>query len=294
MDRRNYLKASSGAFAALALAGCLGDSGGSSSDDDDTSETGDGEKTSSEGKDDSDSGKILIGSDIPYKPFEYRKADGSLTGFDPAIAEAVFKGQLDRKFEFKKAGFDTIIDSLKNENFRLIMSAMTITDKRAEKVDFSDPYFTAYQTVAIREGSGIQKLDDLKGKAVAVQKGTTGESAAEKVKEDFGGSLTIQSYDQITGAFNALRNQQAVAVINDNTVNAEFVNKMDGIVFLKGEGEAAKQGKNAPDYLTLTVEEYGIAFRKDDDDFRKKVNEAIKTIKDDGTYDEIYGEYFEG
>ncbi|WP_231183404.1 basic amino acid ABC transporter substrate-binding protein [Haladaptatus sp. DYF46] len=293
MDRRNYLKASSGAFAALALAGCLGDSSGSGSDDE-TSESGDGEKTSSKGTEKPDTGKIIVGSDYPYKPFEYKKVDGSLTGFDPAIAKAIFEGQLNREYEFKKAGFDTIIDSLKNENFRLIMSAMTITDERAEKVDFSDPYFTAYQTVAIRKESGIEKLDDLKGKTVAVQKGTTGESAAEKVKEDFGGSLTIHSYDQISGAFNALRNQQAVAVINDNTVNAEFVNKMDSVVFLEGEGEAAKQGKNAPDYLTLTVEEYGIAFRKDDDDFRKKVNEAIKTIKDDGTYDEIYGEYFEG
>ncbi|WP_423745036.1 transporter substrate-binding domain-containing protein (plasmid) [Haladaptatus sp. SPP-AMP-3] len=292
MDRRTYLKASSGAVATLALAGCLGDSGGSGSGD--NGDNGDGEKTSSDGKDDSDTGKILIGSDIPYKPFEYRTADGSLEGFDPGIAEAIFKGQLDREYEFKKAGFDTIIDSLKNKNFRLIMSAMTITDKRAEKVDFSDPYFTAYQTVAIRKGGGIEKLDDLKGKTVAVQKGTTGESAAEKVKEDFGGSLTIHSYDQIAGAFNALRNQQAVAVINDNTVNAEFVNKMDGVVFLEGEGEAAKQGKNAPDYLTLTIEEYGIAFRKDDDDLRKQVNEAIKAIKDDGTYDEIYGKYFEG
>ncbi len=60
------------------------------------------------------------------------------------------------------------------------MSAMTITDKRDEKVDFSDPYFTAYQTVAVRKGSDIKKLEDLKGKTVAVQKGTTGESAAEK------------------------------------------------------------------------------------------------------------------
>ncbi|ODR82157.1 ABC transporter substrate-binding protein [Haladaptatus sp. W1] len=292
MDRRTYLKASSGAVAALGLAGCLGDSGGSGSDD--NGDNGDGEKTSSDGKDGADGGKIIVGSDIPYKPFEYRKADGSLEGFDPAIAEAVFKGQLGREYEFQKTSFDTIIQSLKNKSFRVIMSAMTITDKRAEKVDFSDPYFTAYQTVAIRKGGDIGKLDDLKGKTVAVQKGTTGESAAEDLKKEFDGSLSIDSYDQITGAFNALSNKQAVAVINDNTVNAQFVNEKDGIVFLEGKGEAEKQGKKAPPYLTLTVEEYGIAFRQDDDELRKKVNDAIKTIKDDGTYDEIYGEYFEG
>ncbi|KZN26330.1 ABC transporter substrate-binding protein [Haladaptatus sp. R4] len=288
MDRRTYLKASGGAFSALALAGCLGDSDNGGSGDNN------GGKTSSDGNGGADNGKIIIGSDIPYKPFEYRKQDGSLEGFDPAIAESIFKGQLNRKYEFQKTSFDTIIQSLKNKSFRVIMSAMTITDERAEKVDFSDPYFTAYQTVAVRKDGNIKKLDDLKGKTVGVQKGTTGESAAEDLKKDLGGDLTISSYDQITGAFNALRNQQAAAVINDNTVNAQFVNEMDGIVFLKGKGEAAKQGKKAPDYLTLTVEEYGIAFRKDDDELRKKVNNAIKTIKDDGTYDDIYGQYFEG
>jgi len=266
IDRRSFVKGSAGIVGGLALGGVSGAQ---------------------------DQGVIQIGSDIPYKPFEYRERDGTLVGFDVDIAEAIFAGQLDREYEFVQTGFDTIIPSLRNGNFRIIMSAMTINDQRAQQVDFSDPYFTAFQTVAILEGSNIQSLDDLKGQTVAVQKGTTGEGAAEELKQEFGGDLTIDSYDQITGAFNALLNNQAVAVINDNTVNAKYVNERDGVVFLEGEGEAAEKGENAPPYLTLTVEEYGIAFRQDDDDFRKQVNEALAAIKESGRYDEIYAKYFE-
>jgi polar amino acid transport system substrate-binding protein len=173
------------------------------------------------------------------------------------------------------------------------MSAMTINETRAESVDFSDPYFTAFQTVLILDDDNISQLDDLQGETVGVQRGTTGEAAAEDLKSDFDGELTIQSYDQITGAFDALLNNQVSAVINDNTVSASFAAENDGVVFLEGDGVAADR-ENAPDYLTLTIEEYGIAFRQDDDDFREEVNDALAAIQEDGTYDEIYNEYFDG
>ncbi|WP_158056111.1 basic amino acid ABC transporter substrate-binding protein [Halorussus halophilus] len=297
MKRRTFVKGSAGITTGLTLAGCIGGDGGgegesTTTESTDTTASGTSAEETTSGESSSMDGPVVIGSDIPYPPFEYRNNSGELKGFDVDIAKALFEEEMGIGYEFKKTGFDTIIPSLNNGNFRIIMSAMTINDKRAQKVDFSDPYFTAYQTVAIRKGGDISKLEDLKGTTVAVQKGTTGEGAAEGLKEQFGGSLTIDSYDQITGAFNALLNNQASAVINDNTVNAKYVNEQDNVVFLKGEGEAAKQGKNAPDYLTLTVEEYGIAFRQDDDDFKKKVNEALAAIKESGKYDEIYNEYF--
>ncbi|WP_439027233.1 transporter substrate-binding domain-containing protein [Haloarchaeobius sp. DT45] len=270
MDRRSYLKGTGATITGMGLAGCLG------------SLTGGGGET------------ITIGSDIPYKPFEYREANGDLVGFDVEIAEAVFGEEMGKEYEFKQTSFDGIINSLNNGNFRVIMSAMTINDERAKEVDFSDPYFTAYQTVIVLKDGGISSKEDLKGKNVGVQKGTTGEGAAEGLKEEFGGDLTLKSYDQITGAFDALVNNQVSAVINDNTVNAGFANENDQVVFLEGEGAAADAGQEAPPYLTLTVENYGIAFRQDDDDFRKQVNEAIAAIKDDGTYDEIYSNYFQG
>ena len=88
MDRRTYLKASGGAFSALALSGCVSTITGSNGD------------------------KIIIGSDIPYPPFEYEKRDGTLTGFDPAIAKAIFKDQLDKEYKFQKASFKGIIEAI--------------------------------------------------------------------------------------------------------------------------------------------------------------------------------------
>ena len=293
VNRRKYLKTVGGAGAAATVAGCLGNGDGGSGNGGDTAtettettDTGDGEGETLE--------TIVIGSDIPYRPFEYETTEGELIGFDVEIAEAVFAGELGLEYEFQATAFNTIIESLNNGNFRVIMSAMTINETRAEEVDFSDPYFTAYQTVLVLDNGEITDKEDLRGKDVGVQKGTTGESAAEALKEEFDGELSIESYDQINGAFNAMLNNQVSAVINDNTVNAEFANENDEVIFLEGEGEAATQGENAPSYLTLTVEEYGIAFRQDDDEFRQQVNDALAAIREDGTYDEIYDEYFGG
>ena len=312
--RRGYLKATGAGVAALSLAGCIGGGdGGNNSSEGGSGGSGGGNGSGSAGNGSGAAGNgsggaasgnesggsnnqqsIAIGSDIPYKPFEYRTNDDELVGFDVDIAKAVFGEQLGMTPQFQATSFDSIIPSLNNNNFRVIMSAMTINDDRAKKVDFSDPYFTAYQTIITLQNSDISGKSDLKGQTVGVQKGTTGADAAAELKEEFGGDLSIESYDQIPDAFSALMNNQVAAVINDNTVNAGFVNEnSDAVRFVEGDGEAANQGKNAPSYLTLTVEEYGIAFRQNDDELRKRVNEALSTIRDDGTYDEIYNEYFD-
>jgi polar amino acid transport system substrate-binding protein len=300
MRRRTYLKTVAAGAVTVPIAGCSGGDGGDDGGDGDGGGDGedggggDGEDGGGGNQFGLEDGVVTVGSDIPYKPFEYETASGELTGFDPDMANAIFVEEMGLDYEFQKTAWDGIIPSLNNGNFRVIMSAMTINETRDEKVDFSDPYFTAYQTVIVLENGEIESKEDLKGKDVGVQKGTTGEGAAETLKEDFGGDLTIQSYDQITGAFDALINNQVNAVVNDNTVNAEFANENDAVVFLEGEGAAAEAGQEAPPYLTLTVENYGIAFREDDDEFLQAVNEALAAVKESGRYDEIYNEYFSG
>ncbi|WP_049986223.1 basic amino acid ABC transporter substrate-binding protein [Halobellus rufus] len=297
MDRRTYVKTGAGVLAGGLLAGCTGGGSGDGGSDS-TTESGDSGSDSTETEAATTESvvpsTVVIGSDIPYRPFEYETTSGELTGFDVDIAAAIFEEQLGVDYEFKPTSFDSIIPSLNNNNFRIIMSAMTINDQRAEQVDFSDPYFTAYQTVIVRADGDISSKEDLRGNPVGVQKGTTGAGAAEELKEEFDGELDIKSYDQINGAFQALINGQVNAVINDNTVNAGFANDRDDVVFLEGEGVAAESDQEAPPYLTLTIENYGIAFRQDDDEFRERVNEALAAIREDGTYDEIYSEYFDG
>jgi polar amino acid transport system substrate-binding protein len=300
MDRRTYLKTGTGLLAGGLVAGCTGGGSGGDSTETATETPTEGGDSMTESTTEAETTEsvvpetVVIGSDIPYRPFEYETTSGELTGFDVDIAAAVFEEQLGVDYEFKPTSFDSIIPSLNNNNFRIIMSAMTINETRAEEVDFSDPYFTAYQTVIVRDDGEITSREDLRGRPVGVQKGTTGAGAAEQLQEEFDGELELNRYDQINGAFQALINGQVDAVINDNTVNAEFANGRDDVVFLEGEGVAAESDQEAPPYLTLTIENYGIAFREDDDTFRQRVNEALAAIKEDGTYDEIYSEYFSG
>ncbi|SDY40953.1 basic amino acid ABC transporter substrate-binding protein [Halobellus clavatus] len=300
MDRRTYLKTGTGLLAGGLVAGCTGGGSGGDSTETATETPTEGGDSMTESTTEAETTEsvvpetVVIGSDIPYRPFEYETTSGELTGFDVDIAAAVFEEQLGVDYEFKPTSFDSIIPSLNNNNFRIIMSAMTINETRAEEVDFSDPYFTAYQTVIVRDDGEITSREDLRGRPVGVQKGTTGAGAAEQLQEEFDGELELNRYDQINGAFQALINGQVDAVINDNTVNAEFANGRDDVVFLEGEGVAAESDQEAPPYLTLTIENYGIAFRQDDDAFRQRVNEALAAIKEDGTYDEIYSEYFSG
>ncbi len=300
MDRRSYIKSGAGIIAGGLIAGCAGSD--SESESTATADSSAGTDTPTDTVSDTETAtaesvvpsNVVIGSDIPYRPFEYETTSGELTGFDVEIAQAVFEDQLGVNYEFKPTSFDSIIPSLNNGNFRIIMSAMTINDTRDEKVDFSDPYFTAYQTIIVRADSSISSRGDLEGTVVGVQKGTTGANAAEELQSEFDGNIELNRYDQIPAAFQALKNGQVSAVINDNTVNAEFASQEDNIEFIEGEGAAVEAGQDAPPYLTLTVENYGIAFREDDSEFLQRVNEALATIKNNGTYDEIYSEYFSG
>ncbi|CCC40871.1 basic amino acid ABC transporter substrate-binding protein [Haloquadratum walsbyi] len=300
MDRRSYIKSGAGVIAGGLIAGCTGSD--SESESTATADSSAGTDTPTDTVSDTETAtaesvvpsNVVIGSDIPYRPFEYETTSGELTGFDVDIAQAVFEDQLGVNYEFKPTSFDSIIPSLNNGNFRIIMSAMTINDTRDEKVDFSDPYFTAYQTIIVRADSSISSRGDLEGTVVGVQKGTTGANAAEELQSEFDGNIELNRYDQIPAAFQALKNGQVSAVINDNTVNAEFASQEDNIEFIEGEGAAVEAGQDAPPYLTLTVENYGIAFREDDSEFLERVNEALATIKNNGTYDEIYSEYFSG
>jgi polar amino acid transport system substrate-binding protein len=285
MRRRNYLHAIGGATV-VGLSGCLGGNDGT--------DTESGADDTEGGDTETEAETIRVASGIPYPPFEMME-NGEPTGFDYDMGAAIFEDHMGREMEFLDRSFDGIISGLQNGNYRVIMSAMTITEDRKEKVDFSDPYFTAYQAVSVLENSDISSKADLRGKTVAVQKGTTGANAADELKTEFDGELTVSRYDSSASAFNAVLNNQAVAVINDNTVSAEYVNENDeALRFVMGDGVAAEQRDDPPEYPTLSIEEYGIAFRKGDDEFREQVNDVLETLRDNGTYDDIYSSYFAG
>lgn len=219
-------------------------------------------------------GKLTLGSDTAFPPFEYEEGD-KVVGFDVDLGTEIGK-RMDVEVEFVPTAFDGIIPALNAKKFDGIMSAMTITDERKKEVDFSDPYIDSNQSLTVKKDSGIKSVKDLSGKILGVQRGTTGELTAQKNQTTWG-VTEIKSYDDTLLAFEDLKAGRIAGIINDFPVSAYLAKKTP-------ELEVVEE--------IPTNEQYGIALRKESKDLKKKIDEALKEIKDDGTYDTIFEKWF--
>ena len=215
--------------------------------------------------------QIVVASDIAYPPFEFRRG-GEPVGFDIDLMDEIAK-RANLQPDYKNVTFDGIIPGLGNNQYDAAISAMTITPDRAKKIDFSEPYFNADQSLLVQSDSDIESVEDIGGATVGVQIGTTGAIKAKEYEEK--GIITgeIRTFDTVTDAFLALENGQVEAVINDLPVSLDKANQSNG---------SLEVVQNIP-----TGEQYGIAFPKGSD-LVEPVNEALAEIKEDGTYEEIY------
>lgn len=218
-------------------------------------------------------GQITVGSDTSFPPFESMK--GSVAeGFDVDLMNAIGK-DLGLKVVFKTETFDTLVPTLKaGGKFDVIASGMFVTDERKKSIDFTDPYGVANQAIAIKASSNFTTEADLKGKKVAAQSGTTGESwAKENLKES-----TIVPFKTTTDEIVALQAGNVDAAINDSPVMQYEV---------KDPAKGLKVMKEEP-----TAEQYGFGVSKDNPDLLKAMNESLKKLKDSGEYDTIYTKWF--
>ncbi len=216
--------------------------------------------------------RLVVGSDIAFAPFESVQ-DGENVGFDIDLVKEISSRLGLGEPEFVNASFDTIFTQLAAGDFDMIASAITITEERDQTIDFSDPYFLASQALAVPEGSDIEGVGDIEGKQIAVQAGTTG---FEYAQENFGDQATIVEFPTSEAAFTALRSGQVDGVFIDIPVVNEQVES--------GGVELAEE--------VDTGEEYGFGFQTDDDALTDAVNTALDEIIADGTYEEIFTEYF--
>jgi ABC-type amino acid transport substrate-binding protein len=216
--------------------------------------------------------EITVGSDIPYPPFEFGKPP--YQGFDVDVVNEIAKG-LGSQVTFKKTAFDTIFRDLAQGKFDMVASASTITPERAKTVDFSDSYFPADQSLMVKKGSDIKTVEDLNGKIVGAQLGTTGADYAK----DNTDARTVRTYDLIDDAFNALEAGQVEAVINDCPVSKYAERAHRNLVVVEAID---------------TNEQYGLAFAKDSDDLLNAVNEELAKLKDNGGLERISQKWFGG
>lgn len=221
-------------------------------------------------------GKIIVGSDTAYPPFE-NVVDGIVVGFDVDLMKEIGK-RIGYEVEFKSYKFDALLTGLQaGTEFDMVASAMTITPERAKMVNFSDPYINSNQSLAVANDSPIKKVDDLKkGDKIGVQSGTTGELWAKENLVPKG--IEIATFDDILVAFGALQSGDVVAVINDAPISQDIAKDPARKVSVVSE--------------IKTDEQYGFAFNKANTDLRDAVNKALAEIKADGTYVEIYRKWF--
>jgi len=249
-------------FALIAVAGCGG--GGD--------EPAAGE--SSGGEDQASQETILVASDTAYAPFEFQDPNsGDYVGFDMDLVKAIAEVN-DWNCEIRSMNFDGIVPALESSSVDMSISAMTITDQRKEKVNFSVPYYRSGQSVMVAASNeDIKGFEDLDGKHIGAQISTTGAMEANTVP-----NAEVTEYNTINEAFMALRNGNIDAIVNDFPVNAYFIKQGNDDVKLVGD--------------LRTSEHYGIAIPKDKPEILEKVNSALETLKENGKYDEIYKEWF--
>ena len=218
------------------------------------------------------SGTLLVGSDIPYPPFESGNSPSNYKGYDIDIVNEVAK-RLDVTAEYKDTSFDTIFRDLAQGKFDMVASATTITPERQKEVSFSRGYYETDQSLTVTDGSDIKSVDDLPGKTVGAQKGTTGADFAQNETD----AASVRTYGEVDDAFNALEAGTVDAVINDFSSSQDAVNSKPGLVIAQ---------------KIVTKEVYGLAFNKDNETLLNKVNDALDAMVADGTFTTIYKKWF--
>ena len=226
-----------------------------------------------EGTDSAAGGSLTVATAPAFPPFESQGEGGELEGFDIDLMNAIGE-TAGLEIQFESLPFDGIIPALQAGTVDAAISAMTITEERANTVSFSRPYFKAGLAIAVSEdNTEITALEDLEGKRIAVQIGTTGAAQAEEISD-----AEVTAFDSAPLALQELANGNVDAVINDAPVTLDAI-ASGNIQGLKVVGEL------------VTEEFYGIALPMDSPNV-DVVNDALNTMLEDGTYAEIYQKWF--
>jgi polar amino acid transport system substrate-binding protein len=217
---------------------------------------------------------LRVGTEATFAPFEF-EGDNGYTGFDMDLIRAIAE-KMGRKAEIVNMGFDGLIPALNAGNIDVVIAGMTITPEREKQVNFSLPYYKSGLKVMVRKDEkNIKGIEDLVGKKIAVQIGTTGAMAAEKVKD-----AKVTSFNANTEAALELKNGGVDAVIQDLPVAGYFLKNGGGDAYAKLVGK------------TLSAENYGIAIKKGNDNLTKEIKVAMDELVKSGEYKKIYVKWF--
>lgn len=226
---------------------------------------------------DTDEDKLVVqvGTSPTYPPFESEEK-GELVGFDIALIEKIAEVE-GFEVEFSNMQFDGLIPALKSGQLDVVVGAVSITDKRMESVDFSNAYYESGLSILAKPDSGITGFDDLKGKLIGVQKGTSSYNymVANGIEDQ-----DIKQYADISTAYNTLENGGVDAILYDNPSNINYLNEQDTDAEIIGD--------------ILAGEFYGIAVNPDKKELLDKINDGLAKIQENGTYEQLFDDYLNG
>ena len=216
-------------------------------------------------------GKLTISTNAAFPPYEMTADDGSFEGIDIEVAAAI-ADKLGLELQVDDMDFDAALLAAQNGKSDMVMAGVTVTDERQKVMDFSDTYAEGIQSVIVPEYSDIASVDDLTGKTIGTQRGTTGYIYCT---DDFGEDSVV-AYDNGLTAVQALNNGQVDAVVIDNAPAKEFVAANTGLKILD---------------TAYAQEDYAIGVAKGNTALLDAINGALKELQADGTLQSIVDKY---
>ncbi|MDM5333106.1 basic amino acid ABC transporter substrate-binding protein [Ureibacillus composti] len=218
---------------------------------------------------------VQVGTSPTYPPFDSEE-NGELTGFDIELIKKI--GEVEGfDVEFSTMQFDGLIPALKAGQVDVVVGALSITDKRLESVSFSNAYYKSGLSILTKPDSGIKGFDDLDGKLIGIQKGTSSYNymIGNGIEDQ-----NIKQYADIATAYSALDNGGVDAILYDNPSNINYIQTQDTDSEIVGD--------------ILAGEYYGIAINKDKEDLVTKINDGLAKLQENGEYDKLFVDYLNG
>ena len=221
-------------------------------------------------------GKLTMSTNAAFPPYEMTDDNGNYVGIDIEVAQAI-ADKLGLELQVDDMDFDAALLAAQSGKSDMVMAGVTVTEERQTVMDFSNTYATGIQVVIVPEDSDIASIDDMTGKMIGVQRGTTGDLYCSASVEDGGfGEENFTPYDNGLTAVQALMNGQVDCVVIDNAPAQEFVAANPGLKILDTE---------------YANEEYAIGVAKGNTQLLDAINGALEELQADGTVQSIVDKY---
>ena len=265
----------------LSLAACGGSASSAASSEAASSEAASSEETSEAASEETtdesaalttvNAGKLTMSTNAAFPPYEMTTDSGDFEGIDIDVAAAIAE-KLGLELQVDDMDFDAALLAAQSGKSDMVMAGVTVTDERQKVMDFSDTYAEGIQSIIVPEDSDIASADDLAGKIIGTQRGTTGYIYCT---DDFGEDSVV-AYDDGLTAVQALNNGQVDAVVIDNAPAKEFVAANPGLKILD---------------TAYAQEDYAIGVAKGNTELLNAINGALEELQADGTLQSIVDKY---